>query len=419
MAAAAHTARGPWPALVRTFPALGSPAFLVYWAGSFFSSTSFFLSQVATGYAALTLSGSATTLGVVTALNGLPMIVFSPIAGVVADRFPRRTVTYFTQGSLGLSAGVIGVLTLAGLLETWHLAALSLAQGICFSFNIPARQSLLAEVVGPRLVRSASALNQSISNLSRVLGPSIAGILLALPGFGVGGVYVTMTCLYAIVVFTLTLLPPSPPREPDGSGLGAVWHSIVEGLRYVFGSSLHRGLIAAAMAVLVLGSPVLQIMPVFSERVFDVGATGLGLLLSANGVGALLGSIGAAALAGTRRPGLIQIGLGIGVGVTVIGFALAPSLPIAFVMIGLFGVCQAAYMALNGTILIANTEPRLYGRVMSVYMMTFAATPFAALPLAWASDLMDPAVATATTGVLVIGAVLAMAAISPTSRNAR
>ena len=142
--------------------------------------------------------------------------------------------------------------------------------------------------------------------------------------------------------------------------------------------------------LLVLGAPVLQIMPVFSEHVFEVGATGLGLLLSANGIGALIGTFGVAALTGVRRLGLIQVGLGFGFALSIVGFALAPSMPIAVVMIALFGVFQSGYMSINSTMLMGNTDPRLYGRVLSVNLMTFAVTPIAALPLAWASDQVDP-----------------------------
>jgi hypothetical protein len=228
-----------------------------------------------------------------------------------------------------------------------------------------------------------------------------------------------MVVLYAIVIASLFKLPASTRQAQTSGGVASVWESLLEGFRYILGSPLHRGLLAAAFLLLVLGAPVLQIMPVFSEHVFDVGATGLGLLLSANGVGALIGTFGVAALTGLRRLGLIQIGFGFGFALSIVGFALAPTMAMAIVMIGFFGACQSCYMSLNSTMLMGNTEPRLYGRVLSVNLMTFAVTPIAALPLAWATDQIDPRTAVLIAGVLVAVALAIAVVVNPSTRRAR
>jgi MFS family permease len=415
----AQTSGGLWPALVRVYPALAVPAFRLLWSMSFPSTMTWSICNVATGYAALTLSGSATALGIVTSLGGLPMLVLAPLGGVVADRFPRRNVIFVAQGILMAGALALAFLSMFDLLEVWHLGALGLVQGVAFSFNMPARQSLLMEVVGPKLARSAAALNTAPPNVSRVIGPSVAGVMLATPWIGISGVFWTMVLMYTIVIVSLFRLPPSERPPQVTGGIQSVWDSLLEGFRYILGSPLHRGLLGTAFVLLVLGAPVLQIMPVFSEHVFDVGATGLGMLLSANGIGALVGSFGVAALTGMRRLGLIQVGFGFGFGLAIIGFSLAPSMTSAMIAIALFGVCQACYMSLNGTMLMGNTDPRLYGRVLSVYLMTFAVTPIAALPLAWATDQIDPQLAVGITGVLVTTAVVVLAIFNPATRHAR
>jgi hypothetical protein len=262
-------------------------------------------------------------------------------------------------------------------------------------------------------------MNTMAPNFSRVVGPSVAGVMLATPWIGIAGVFITMVLLYAIVIASLFKLPPSRPRPQTDGGARAVWESLLEGFRYVLGSSLHRGLLGTAFLLLILGAPVLQIMPVFSEHVFEVGATGLGLLLSANGVGALIGTFGVAALTGLPRLGLIQIGFGFAFAVSIVGFALAPTMPLAIVMIGLFGACQSCYMSLNSTMLMGNTDPRLYGRVLSVNLMTFAVTPIAALPLAWATDQVDPRLAVLVAGLLVALALGIAAVLNPATRRAR
>jgi MFS family permease len=415
----AQTRGGLWPALVRVYPALSVPAFRLLWSMSFPSTMTWSICNVATGYAALTLSGSATALGIVTSLGGLPMLVLAPLGGVVADRFARRNVIFVAQGILMAGALALAFLSMFDALEVWHLGALGLVQGVAFSFNMPARQSLLMEVVGPKLARSAAALNTAPPNVSRVIGPSVAGVMLATPWIGISGVFWTMVLMYTIVIASLFRLPPSERPPQTTGGIRSVWDSLLEGFRYILTSPLHRGLLGTAFVLLVLGAPVLQIMPVFSEHVFDVGATGLGMLLSANGIGALVGSFGVAALTGMRRLGLIQVGFGFGFGLSIIGFSLAPSMTFAMITIALFGVCQACYMSLNGTMLMGNTEPRLYGRVLSVYLMTFAVTPIAALPLAWATDQIDPQLAVGITGVLVTTAVVILAIFNPATRHAR
>jgi MFS family permease len=386
---------------------------------SFPSTMCWSICNVATGYAALTLSGSATALGVVTSLGGLPMLVLAPLGGVVADRFPRKAVIVVAQAILLAGALALAILSMFGLLEVWHLGALGLVQGVAFSFNMPARQSLLMEVVGPSLTRSAASMNTIAPNFSRVVGPSVAGVMLATPWIGIAGVFLTMVLMYGIIIASLYWLPASRRPPLDAGGARAVWDSLLEGFRYILGSPIHRGLLGTAFVLLVLGAPVLQIMPVFSEHVFDVGATGLGLLLSANGIGALIGTFGVATLTGMRRLGLIQVGFGFGFALSIVGFALAPSMPIAVVMVALLGVFQSCYMSLNSTILMGNTDPRLYGRVLSINLMTFAFTPIAALPLAWASDQVDPRTAVGVAGVLMTVALVVLSLASPAARRAR
>jgi MFS family permease len=417
--APAPIVNGVWAAIVRLYPALAVPEFRLLWSMSFPSTMTWSLCAVATGYAALTLSGSATALGVVTSLSGLPMMILAPIGGVVADRFPRKTVLFLSQSLLALGAVALAALSLLDMLEVWHLGALGLLQGVAFSFNMPARQSLLMELVGPRLTRSAAALNTMAPNFSRVIGPSVAGVMLATPGIGIAGVFVTMVILYAIVIASLFKLPPSRRKPQTDGGARAVWNSLLEGFRYILRSEIHRGLLAAAFLLLVLGAPVLQIMPVFSEHVFEVGATGLGLLLSANGIGALIGTFGVATLTGLPRLGLIQLGFGFGFAASIIGFALAQTMTMAVIMIGFFGACQSCYMSLNSTMLMGNTDPKLYGRVLSVNLMTFAVTPLAALPLAWATDQVDPRSAVLVAGVLVAIALGVAAIVNPSTRRAR
>jgi predicted MFS family arabinose efflux permease len=160
-------------------------------------------------------------------------------------------------------------------------------------------------------------------------------------------------------------------------------------------------------------------MPVFAERVFAVGAEGLGVLMASAGVGSLLGSIAVAALAGFRRPAVLQLGVGVLFGAALLGFALAPSFLVAVALLLVVGFASAAYTAINNTLVLANAEPRLHGRVMSVYLITFAVSPVAALPMSWLADWLGAPLTVAGGGLIVAAVVAGFAALYPAYRSIR
>lgn len=411
------TSAVPRSPLLRIYPSLGVSHFRLLWLGMLPSTIGWQMSVVATGYAALTLSGSATAIGLVTGATGLPVLLLSLVGGVVADRLPRRIVLLCTQSVLGLGAAALAVLSLLGLLEVWHLVALGLVQGAAFSFNMPARQAYIAELVGPGLLRNAVALNNAGMNLSRIAGPALAGGLLAMPAIGIGGVFVVMTAMYGIVLASLFRLPRGAPRPP-GLVAGGL-EQLVEGLRYVRASPVLLALMGLALSTIFFGLPYQSLMPLFSERVFGVGPVGLGILVSANGAGALVGSLGVAALSGFPRPAALQLGLGVGFGLALACFALAPVFPLAVAIVFVVGLTSAAYTSLNNTMIMGHTDPRLYGRVMSVYQLTFAMMPFGALPIAWLADQVGGRVAVAGSGLVVAAIVAGVAALYTPYRHIR
>lgn len=407
--------------IFKVYPSLAVPSFRLMWLGMLPATLAWQMSVVTVGYAALILSDSATAIGLVSSATGVSMLLLSLVGGVAADRFPRRTVLLWMQGLLGAVTAVLAVLTLAGLLKVWHLGLLALVQGVAFSFNMPARQAYMAELVGPRLLRNAMALNNAGINFCRVVGPGVAGVLLALPWFGVGGVFVVMIGMYLVVMLTLFRLPGPVPKPAAASGRPAAngWDQLLEGLRYIRSSPTLLALLGLALLTLSFAMPLITLLPVFSERVYGVGAAGLGVLMGANGAGALIGSLTVAALATHRRPGALQIGFGLGYGLSIIGFALAPSFVVAVVLVGLVGFTSGVYTGLNGTLVMGNAEPRLYGRVMSVYLMTFAVTPLAALPMAWLADQIGAPITILGAGVIVVALVGGTAILYPPYRRIR
>jgi MFS family permease len=406
--------------LLRLFPSLAVPSFRLLWLGMLPGTLAWQMSVVASGYAAFVLSDSATVLGLISSSIGLPMLLFSLVGGVVADRLPRRRVLLITQGMLGGAAAALAVLSVGGVLAAWHLVALGLVQGTAFAFNMPARQAYVAELVKDKeLLRSAVALNNSGVNFCRIAGPALAGILLSVPGVGVPGVFVGMTAMYALVLTTLVRLPASAPLVADEAGRPGGWAQLVEGLGYIRSSPVLLALLGLAFVPLFLGMPYQTLMPVFSERVFAVGAAGLGTLMAANGIGALTGSLAVAVLAGGRRLALLQQGVGVLFGAGLIAFGLAPAFWVGAGTLLAVGFASASYTALNSTLIMANTEPRLYGRVMSVWLLTFGLVPLATLPTAWLADHVGAPATVAGAGALVALFVAGVAVLYPPYRRIR
>ena len=245
----------------------------------------------------------------------------------------------------------------------------------------------------------------------------VGGLLLAIPGFGFGWSYLTVAALYGLIFANFLRLPEHAPDR--AAGQQRTLDQILEGFRFVRDTPPMPKLVAIAAIAMLLGRPYLQLMPVFAARILLVGSTGLGLLLAASGLGAVAGSLAAARIRGHRQAGRWQPILGIGLGIAVVLFALSPSLPIALTAAALAGFASSAFQIVNYSLVIARTEPRLYGRVAGIYQLTYAFGPLGAVPVAALADRIGAQAAVALGGGLLVAAVLALApgrTRSPASR---
>lgn len=404
--------------ILRLYPALGNGHYRLFWLGMLPATLAWQMNVVAAPYAAFSLSGSATVLGLVGLASGLPMLVLALAGGVVADRFPRRAVIMASQATLLVASATLALLSLTGALEVWHLIAASALQGVAIAFNMPARQAYIAEIAGRPLLRNAVALNNAGVNFARVAGPALAGLLLAMPSVGTTGVFMTMAWMYVAVLVSLFRLPATPAPAPAKGAPGA-WGQVLDGLRYLRSSAVLITLLGMGFIAAFLGMPYQTLMTVFAERVFHAGPGGLGILMAASGAGAFAGSLVVAALSRASRPALLQVGFGVGFGLALVGFALSPSLPVAVVFLVMVGFLSAAYSALNNTLLLSNAAPSFYGRVMSIYLLTFASMPLGAMPLAWLSDHFGAPATIAVAGALVASAIALVALTQPAYRRIR
>jgi MFS family permease len=369
------------------------------------------MGEVATPYAAFLLTGSATAIGLVSVAAGIPMMAFTLVGGVVADRLPRRAILLVAQLLAVLGCGLVAWVTFSGRLEIWHLAAFSGLQGTLFAFNNPAYQAFMADLVPRSMLRTAIALQMTGFNLARVVGPSIAGILLAIPAVGLAGVFGVMATLNSVALSSLILLrrhhavarrAPAPRQKTTSSS----WAQLTEGLRYVASVPLLRTLLLMGMVPLLFAMPVQSLLPIFAERVYDAGPLGLGILSAAVGVGAVCGSVVGASLTRHADPVLVQLRVGAGLGAALLAFAVAPALWVAVPLAGLIGFSQLIYMVLNNGMIISTAEASLRGRVTSVNMLRFSITPLAILGAAWLTDQIGARQTVAAGGLVLLATML-------------
>jgi MFS family permease len=373
------------------------------WLGLLPATMSFQMGVVVRPYVAYSLTGSAAALGLVSLANGLPMLLLSLVGGVAADRLSRRAVLMWTHIIFLITAVIPAALLFSGHLELWHLLLFSLLQGAAMPFNMPARQAYIADVAGRSMLPNAVALNNAGANFGRLVGPALAGGLLAVANVGIGLAFGAMAVMYLVALLTVVRLPDVRRPRPEGhvDRLGGV-AQLVEGLRYTVSSPPLLALLAMGAGMSIFGMQYQTLMTLFSERVFNVGAGGLGLLMATAGLGALAGAVVVAAVARMGRPGALQLGLGVAFSAALIGFALAPSFLLALVLLAAVGFCSAAFMGLNSTLIMSNAPPYLYGRIMSIYMLTFAAQPMGALPLAWVADVAGAPASMVIAGIVVL-----------------
>ncbi len=405
----------PMPWWQRTFDSLKERDFRLLWFGMLPSTFAMQMGMVTNGYLAYEITGSAAAVGFVTLGFGIPMLFLSLIGGVVADRFSKRQILMLTQSVVGIAALILAVLVLTDLIQIWHMTLVAFMMGTAFAFNMPARQAFVAELVGKERLTNAIALNNTGMNMARVVGPAMAGALIGIAFIGIGGVYLIMTVMYAIVAFTISRLPDKGVQPGANAQRG--FDSLVDGLRYIRNNSVLSALMLLAFAPTLLGMSYQALMPVFAEDVFNVGPSGLGLLMTVNGVGALVGSLAVATFSGFRRRGLLQVGLGIMFGLSLSLFAFSQSLPIAVPALVLIGAASAAYMALNMSLVMGYAEPKYHGRVMSINMMTFSLMPLSVVPTGILVDIFGAPVVIGCAGLLLAAIVAVYGTLHPSYRR--
>lgn len=416
-------------ALQRVFGALAAnPHYRSYWLGNQANTLVFQMQQVANGYLAFTLTGSAAALGLVAFAQSLPMLVFSPLGGVLADRIQKRRLLLWVQALQCAISVVIGVLVAIDRIEYWHLLVSAAVQGVSFAVIMPTRQSWIPQLVPRHDLTSALALNNAGMNASRVLGPSLAGVLIAVPWFGVRGVYFLRVLAFAWVLFTLLQIPilgePEARRATSGGmeRLRDLGVQLTSGLRYIWRYETLLSLFIFAVVTMLLGQSYQQLLPAYALGVFDVGAEGQGVMQAVVGVGALMGSLTMAYLSRNPNRARIQAYTGTALGLALMLFGLCAAFQwfmVSLVALFLVGLTLDFNATINQTLIMLNTDRALYGRVMSVYMMTFALSGFSASAAGYLMDRVGGAATMLSQGLVLAVFVVLMATFNKGYRSIR
>lgn len=389
--------------------ALRRREFRLYFAGQLVSMTGTWMQQTAQGWLIYRLTGSGTLLGVTAAVSQAPSVLLGLVGGAAADRYDRRKLLLWTQGLALAQALLLAVLTQTGRVTVAHVLVLSFLLGIVNAFDMPARQSFVPQLVAPEDAGNAIALSGVLLNASRVVGPALAGAVIA--SAGEAACFWVNAASYAAMLAGLAFIAPRPAAAR--TEVSALAH-IREGLAYAWRDPERRALLALLAAVSFAGMPLFSILPAFTEGALRAGPRGMGLLMGAVGVGALFSSVRLA-----RRSDTEGLPRAIGLGAAVFGAALAlmglaPSLPVALAVAALAGFGMMTAFSGGNIRLQTRSDDAHRGRLMSLFTMSFMATaPFGAVVSGWASDRFGARAAVSAGGVLCA----AVAAAFLTSRQ--
>ena len=349
--------------------------FQLFFAGQLISLIGTWMQTVAQSWLVYRLTGSTLLLGTVGFAGQIPVFLVAPIGGVVADRTNRHRVVIATQTASMLLAFILAVLTLTHRIQVWQIMMLAAGLGIVNAFDIPARQAFLMDMVGREDLMNAIALNSSMFNGARILGPAVAGIVVA--WVGEGWCFFANAISYIAVIAGLLMMKIKHPVNLANEG-SPVEH-IVEGFRFVLDKTPIKAILLLLGLVSLVGMPYSVLMPVFASQILHGGARELGMLMGATGVGALLGALTLAARVGVRGLGrLIAICAG-GFGASLIFFSFSHLFWLSMVLLVPVGFTMMVQMASSNTLLQSMVPDQMRGRVIALYSMMFMGmAPFGA-----------------------------------------
>lgn len=386
----------------RTFDSFAVHNFRLYFLGQGISLCGTWMQTIAMSWLVLELTHSGTKLGLVTAAQFLPILLFGVWGGVIADRFNKRKILYFTQTIFGILALIIGLLIVSHRIELWMVYTIAACMGLNTVLDNPARQTFVVEMVGPDKLRNAISLNSTIVNLARIIGPSFAAVIIAT--VGVGDCFLFNAVSYVAVLIALAAMRkrelfPQPHADKGHQG------GVVDGLKYVWSEPKLR---STLLMMLICGTFTYEfpvIMPLFATVSLHGNATTYSAISAAMGLGAVFGGLYTAGKKSVEQKQLVTVAILFGL--AMIFISVMPNLFTALLFTVVMGTMSITFIALGNTTLQLTSRPEMRGRVMSLWSIAFQGTTPIGGPIIGAiADHANPRV-----GILVGGEAALLAAI--------
>jgi MFS family permease len=390
--------------------ALRSRNYRLFVAGQSVSLVGTWMQQVAMSWLVYRLTGSAFLLGVVGFTSQIPTFLLAPVAGVLADRWSRRPLLICTQVLAMLQAALLAAAVLSGTIQVWHIVVLSLLLGIVNAFDIPIRQSFVVEMVSePADLGNAIALNSSMVNGARLIGPTVAGLLVASVGEGICFTLNAISYLAVLVALVAMRLSPTPPRQKSRRN---ALHELREGFDYVIGFGPIRSILLLIALVSLTGMPYAVLVPVFAKEVLHGGAHTFGFLMTAGGCGALAGTVYLASRKSVIGLGRVIVTSGILFGAGIAVFAVSRDIFLSMASLAVGGFGAMTLVASCNTILQTILEEDKRGRVMSFFTVAFMGmAPFGSFGAGTMAGIIGPR------DTILLGAACCLAGVAIFARH--
>ena len=353
------------------YAALRYRNFTLLWSGLIVSNMGTWMQNVANGWLVLQLTNSPLWLGILGLSFAVPMIVIPPFAGAVVDRVHRIRLLFITQSLQLVTAVALAILTWLGLVQVWHILLASFVGAVLLAFDNPARQALIPDLVEPRHLLNALSLNSATYTGAALIGPALAGVLLG--PLGAGTLFFINGVSFLAVIFALAAM--KDVRSHAGGQSIAFHRSLRNGLSYAWHSRMILALLGLSALGGIFGRSYQSLLPVFGRDIWHAGAEGYGLLLSAAGGGALAGAFGLASFKRWKHQGAVMLISGFLFSVSLIAFAISPSIWLGFVLLFVAGITSTVFSTIISTFIQFAVPNELRGRVMSLYTVTLIGLP--------------------------------------------
>jgi MFS family permease len=363
---------GPAPPVTRVgeaFAALRHPNYRLFWAGALISNIGSWMQNVAQGWLVLELTDSAFMLGLVGFAGTVPMLVFLLVGGVYADRLDRRRLLLAAMAAMMVFAAILAALTHMGVVRVWHVFVLSLLSGTALAMAAPAYQAFVHDLVGRRDLQNAIALNSAQFNVSRILGPSLAGVVIG--PIGLAGCFALNALSFLATIGALLRIRVSAQKTMVRTRL---WQSVVDGLRYARQRPRVRTLLLLTALMSVLAMPYATLLPIIARDVLGLDASGLGYLFAIGGVGAVAGALSLAFRGVFPRRGIYLIACVIAAGAGVLVLGLSRTVALAVPSLIVISFAATSSIALMNTLLQELVHDEMRGRVLGMYGLAFMGT---------------------------------------------